>query len=307
MEENKTKEEVRILSEKLEEGLNTLLNSEKFKEYLQMVARIPAYSWRNNILIMLQKPEATMVQGINAWNRLGRRIKKGEHGLRILAPVCYSKIETKALLDEEGIPIIDDDGKVKTQKVKMEIQSYKPISVFDISQTEGKDLPMLEVKELKGNDEFLKILKDAIISSSNVKTEFADFHNSAKGFFDIDNDRIVIKNGLSDEQTIKTLFHETAHSLLHSEEDASMKSREVKELEAESVAFICCERFGIDSSDYSFPYIASWVQEETMDELKGALSRIQNCAEKIINKVEAVCREQGLIEVNQKALKRRKR
>ena len=260
-------EKVKAITDKLEAGLDELYNSDKYKEYLAFSARFHKYSFNNCLLILMQRPDATRVAGIGVWNNAGRKIKKGEHGIHILAP------------NTKKIKINDDEEKVITT-------GFRIAYVFDESQTEGEKLPEIGVDELQGSNNIADDIKRIITQISPVIIEYTDITNGSKGYFSYAEQKICIKQGMSDLQTAKTMIHETAHAMLHKPDDG--KTREQKEVEAESVAFIVSTYFGLDTSDYSFGYIASW--ERNKDLLKASLKDIQKCSNEIITEAENILR-----------------
>lgn len=295
---------VEELSEKLKTDVKNLFDSEKFKSYLDCMAKFHNYSYRNVALIMDQKPDASYVAGFNSWHKnFERTVKKGEKGIRIFAP-CIKKIDVEKEIEElkekiskaknsslsvpeKKINIAEIEAQLKfllSRKEKtIEDISYKAVTVFDISQTTGKPIPELATR-LDGTIENFEDLKTALISSCPCKVEFSKINSEANGFYSRSENKIVVDNELSEKQTIKTLVHEIAHQRLHSEHDD--KKRSTKEVEAESVAYVVCKKLGIDTSDYSFGYIAGWANDKELRDMEASLASIQKAAKEIINDVQ---------------------
>ena len=296
------REQIKEITDKLDAELKSFVDSDKFKNYLKTMSKFHNYSFNNTILIAMQKPDASMVAGFRAWEtNFNRHVKKGEKGIRILAPAPYKKtIEQDALDPDTKKPIYDADGNVKKEAVQITVPSYKVATVFDVSSTEGEPLPQIGVDELTGKVEGYKELIEAIKKVAPVPVEMALIESGAKGYFSPSEQKIVINEGMSELQTLKTLIHETAHSLLHDKdgskieglEDTEKKTRNSKEVEAESVAYTCVsylsDTYGldIDTSDYSFGYIAGWVSTLELVELKESMETIRKTASHIITGIE---------------------
>lgn len=289
--------EINDLIKRIDEGVQAVFESERYKEYLKFASSFTDYSARNTMLINLQKPHATFVASYGKWKKLGRQVNRGEKGIVIFAPVIYETNQystvQKPVYDKKGKPLFNEDGTVKTQTVGEPLTniSFKKVYVYDISQTSGKEIPNLAV-ELSGDIDEAK--KEAIFTAlkkvTGIDFEFLDIQGGAKGYYNSAADRIVIKSGMSDAQTLKTAFHETAHKLLHDPklEIVTVKSpRNEKEVQAESVAFMVAERLGLDTSEYSFPYIASWSDGKQLEQLRDCLQEIQEAAKKITEAIEA--------------------
>ena len=294
----KTENRVAEITERLEQGIQELFESDRYKAYLKTMAKFYDYSVNNTILIAMQNPAATMVAGYQAWqNKFGRYVKAGEKGIRILAPMPYKvKIEKEQADPQTGQTIKNEDGDPVTVMVEgKRLYGFRVVTVFDISQTAGKELPSLGVQELSGNveryDEFLA----AIRNISPVPMEWEEIPGSAKGYYSRSEQRIVIRKGMSQIQTIKTAIHELAHAKLHGvvpeengQESAEVleKTRKTKEVEAESVAYTICQRYGIETSDYSFGYIAGWSSGKDMKELKSSLETIRRTSAELIQSLD---------------------
>jgi antirestriction protein ArdC len=259
---------VKEITDKLEAGIQAMFDSEAFKKYLKTLSKFHHYSVSNTILIAMQRPDATLVAGYSAWkNNFGRQVKKGEQGIKIIAPAPFKKQ-------------VEIDGEMQ----EVVIPSFKVVNVFDVSQTEGRELPSIGVNELTGDVSQYKDFYKALEQSCPVPIEFKQIRGSAKGYFDPAMQRIAVQEGMSQVQTVKTLIHEMAHQKLHSGEQKL--ERNVKEVEAEAVAYTVSQHFGIDTSDYSFAYIAGWSKEKTTEELKASLDRIRDAADEMITSIE---------------------
>ena len=295
MAENKNAQQVREITDKLEQGIKKLFESERFKEYLRTMSKFYNYSFNNTLLIAMQKPEATYVAGYTSWQRnFDRQVMKGEKGIKILAPAPYKTQEEREKIDPvTQKPVIGADGKAVTETVEVLRPAFKVVSVFDVSQTDGKELPDIIVDELKGTVENYEAFFDALKQESPVPISFEDIPGGAKGFFSPVESRIAIQEGMSEIQTVKTAIHEIAHAKLHAvkpDEKAApedKKDRHTKEVEAESVAYTVCQRYGIETSDYSFGYIAGWSSGKETKELKSSLDTIRKTAAEMIEGIDA--------------------
>ena len=295
MAENKNAQQVREITDKLEQGIKELFESERFKEYLRTMSKFYNYSFNNTLLIAMQKPEATYVAGYTSWQRnFDRQVMKGEKGIKILAPAPYKTQEEREKIDPvTQKPVIGADGKAVTETVEVLRPAFKVVSVFDVSQTDGKELPDIIVDELKGTVENYEAFFDALKQESPVPISFEDIPGGAKGFFSPVESRIAIQEGMSEIQTVKTAIHEIAHAKLHAfkpDEKAApedKKDRHTKEVEAESVAYTVCQRYGIETSDYSFGYIAGWSSGKETKELKSSLDTIRKTAAEMIEGIDA--------------------
>ena len=293
------KQKVKEITDKLEEGLKELFESEKYKNYLSTMSKFHNYSFNNTLLIALQRPDASLVAGYQAWQKnFNRHVKRGEKGIRILAPAPYKIKEERDKLDPvTGEVMLDKDGMPQTEEVEVKIPAFRAVSVFDVSQTDGEPLPELETKELlstvEGYEDFIK----AVTYVAPAPIGFEDIPGDSKGYFNIEENRIAVQEGMSESQTLKTMVHETAHSMLHNKEVnredilAPAKDRNTKEIEAESIAFTVCRHFGIDTSEYSFSYIAGWSSGRDMKELKSSLDTIRRTASELITGIEEQLRE----------------
>lgn len=288
------KQKVQEITEKLEQGIKELFESEKYKTYLNTMSKFHNYSFNNTMLIAMQKPDATLVAGFKAWQKnFDRHVKKGEKGIRILAPAPYKIKEEQEKLDPvTGEIMLDKNGMPVTEEVEIKIPAFRVVPVFDVSQTDGKELPDKGVNELSGSVEDYEDFMQALTEVSPVPITYEDIEGEAKGYFHTTDHRIAIQEGMSQSQTVKTAIHEVAHAKLHDRErnqdiDAVLdKDRNTKEVEAESVAYTVCQHFGIDTSDYSFGYIAGWSSDRDMKELKSSLDTIRKTASELITGIE---------------------
>ena len=288
------KQKVQEITEKLEQGIKELFESEKYKTYLNTMSKFHNYSFNNTMLIAMQKPDATLVAGFKAWQKnFDRHVKKGEKGIRILAPAPYKIKEEQEKLDPiTGEIMLDKNGMPITEEVEIKIPAFRVVPVFDVSQTDGKELPDIGVNELSGSVEDYEDFMQALTEVSPVPITYEDIEGEAKGYFHTTDHRIAIQEGMSQSQTVKTAIHEVAHAKLHDREqnqdiDTVLdKDRNTKEVEAESVAYTVCQHFGIDTSDYSFGYIAGWSSDRDMKELKSSLDTIRKTASELITGIE---------------------
>ena len=289
------KQKVKEITDRLEEGLKELFEGEKYKSYLNTMSKFHNYSANNIQLIEMQCPGATYVAGYKKWQKeFERHVNKGERGIRILAPAPYKIKEEQEKIDPvTNEPVLDRDGMPVMEEVEIKIPAFRVVTVFDYSQTDGKELPGLGVNELHGDVERYRDFMEALERVSPVPIRYEEMEGDRKGYF-IDLSRpIAIKEGMSEAQTAKTGVHEVAHAKLHAREaeqdteKAVYKDRETKEVEAESVAYTVCQHFGIDTSDYSFGYIAGWSSGKEMPELKSSLDTIRRTSSELIKGIEA--------------------
>lgn len=310
-EEKKTnKQRLKDITDSIENGIKELFNSDKYKQYLQTMSRFHRYSVNNQMLIYMQNPNATLVAGFNKWHdQFGRNVKKGEKGIKIIAPTPYKKkIEETKLDPDTKLPMLDDNGnEVKVEK-EIQIPMFRVVSVFDVSQTAGKPLPQL-ASDLSGNVQNYDAFLESIKRSSSVPITFDPISN-ADGYFSLDEQKIVIRNGMSEVQTVAALLHELAHSKLHnipkdekvqnSEQDADKPKldRNTEEVQAESISFAVCAYYGIKTDENSFGYIASWSNGKELSELKASLETINKTSSAMITDIDKhyaeVKKERGL-------------
>ena len=295
MNEEFEKSKMDAVMDKLEKGVHDLFNSENYKKYLSTMAKFHTYSFNNTLLIALQRPDATLVAGYHAWNRnFGRYVKKGAKGIKIISPVVKKKEEQEK---DNMIPILApgqtmEDYKTLHPDKKPEHVSagFKVSTVFDVSDTDGKELPAIGVKELGGQVENYEKMINALKAISIVPIEFGNIDSGAKGFYNMTDKKIVVQANMSEVQTIKTLIHEQVHSRLDdrdkiSAEGLEKRSRNDSEQIAESVAFAVCQHYGIDTSDYSFGYIATWSEGKDTKELKASMETIRKTASSMIKEL----------------------
>ena len=289
------REEMQNLFKKIDDGVKAVFESDSYKECLRYMSKFTNYSAGNCILIMLQKPDASLVAAFGKWKELGRTINKGEKGIAILAPMKFKskEVEEQLVKDGDGKQMYNADGSEKKEKVEVEQTSigFKKVYVFDISQTSGEPIPEY-VHELNEDieEEHVEAVISAIRSVTGLPVGFEDIDSGAKGYYSYGEHRIAIQNGMSGAQAIKTAIHECAHALLHDPDKklpTANSSRSDKEVQAESVAYIVASRYGIDTSDYSFPYIASWSQGKQLEQLNRFLNEIQETARDICNAIDS--------------------
>ena len=308
MAENRNAQQVREITDKLEQGIKELFESDRFKEYLTTMSKFYNYSFRNTLLIAMQKSDATLIAGYTAWQRnFDRHVMKGEKGIKILAPAPYKVKEEREKLDPvTQKPILDKDGKPVTEVVEVSRPAFKIVSVFDVSQTDGKELPDIAVDELSGSVENYAAFFDTLKELSPVPIAFENITDGAKGYFSPVENRIAIQEGMSEIQTIKTAIHEIAHAKLHAVTPGEKvapedkKDRRTKEVEAESIAYTVCQRYGIETSDYSFGYIAGWSSDKETKELQGSLETIRKTAAEMITGIDEKLKER-IVEKEQEA------
>ena len=287
------KQKVKEITDRLEEGLKELFEGEKYKSYLNTMSKFHNYSANNIQLIEMQCPDATYVAGYKAWQRnFERHVNKGERGIRILAPAPYKIKEEQEKIDPvTNEPVLDRDGMPVMEEVEVKIPAFRVVTVFDYSQTDGKELPGLGVSELHGNVENYRDFMEALSRVSPVPIRYEGMEGDRKGYFIDLSHPIAIKEGMEEVQTVKTGVHEVAHAKLHAkeaeQETGFAKDRETKEVEAESIAYTVCQHFGIDTSDYSFGYIAGWSSTKEMPELKSSLDTIRRTSSELIKGIEA--------------------
>lgn len=296
-ENNTEKQRVQELTDKLEQGLQDLFNSDSYRNYLSTMSKFHNYSFNNTLLIAMQKPDATLVAGFKAWHKnFDRHVKKGEKGIRILAPAPYKIKEERDKIDPVTQELLlDKDGNPQKEEVEITIPAFRAVSVFDVAQTDGKPIPELAAKELLSDVEGYQDMIRAVEAISPVPIELEEIAGDSKGYYDREAKRIAVQENMSESQTLKTMIHEVAHSKLHSkevEQDEQMKKdRNTKEVEAESIAYTVCQHFGIDTSDYSFGYIAGWSSGRDTKELRSSMDTIRRTASELITGIEEQLQE----------------
>ena len=296
-ENNTEKQRVQELTDKLEQGLQDLFNSDSYRNYLSTMSKFHNYSFNNTLLIAMQKPDATLVAGYKAWQKnFERHVNKGEKAIRILAPAPYKIKEERDKIDPVTQELLlDKDGNPQKEEVEITIPAFRAVSVFDVAQTDGKPIPELAAKELLSDVEGYQDMIRAVEAISPVPIELEEIAGDSKGYYDREAKRIAVQENMSESQTLKTMIHEVVHSKLHSkevEQDEQMKKdRNTKEVEAESIAYTVCQHFGIDTSDYSFGYIAGWSSGRDTKELRSSMDTIRRTASELITGIEEQLQE----------------
>lgn len=294
---NTEKQRVQELTDKLEQGLQDLFNSESYRNYLATMSKFHNYSFNNTLLIAMQKPDATLVAGYKAWQKnFERHVNKGEKAIRILAPAPYKIKEERDKIDPVTQELLlDKDGNPQKEEVEITIPAFRAVSVFDVAQTDGKLIPELAAHELLSDVEGYQYMIRAVEAISPVPIELEEIAGDSKGYYDREAKRIAVQENMSESQTLKTMIHEVAHSKLHSkevEQDEQMKKdRNTKEVEAESIAYTVCQHFGVDTSDYSFGYIAGWSSGRDTKELRASMDTIRRTASELITGIEEQLQE----------------
>lgn len=296
------------IMQSLESGVEELFTSNRYKEFLKTMAKFHNYSFNNTMLIAMQRPDATLVTSYKNWQSMGRQVMKGEKGITIIAPAPYKKMKEKEVLDENQRPIMGTDGKPKTEQVEVTVPHFKAVTVFDIAQTSGEPIQTLAPELLTAAVQDFDSFMQAIQKISPVPIRFDEIDGNANGYYHNADKEIVIKKGLSESQTLKTAIHETAHAKLHDREIMESlgleKDRLTKEVEAESVAYCVCSSFGLDTSDYSFPYIAGWSSSREMKEMKTSMDVIRKTAGEMIDQLteelEIILEEKQKTELHEK-------
>ena len=318
-EKQSNKDRIKEITAGIEQGIKELFESDRYRKYLTTMSRFHKYSLNNVMLIHSQRPDATLVAGFNKWkNSFGRHVKKGEKGIQILAPTPYKiKVEKEKLDPETKLPLIDENGDPVTEEKEVSIPMFKVVSVFDVSQTEGKPLPQLAYS-LSGAVEHYEEFMEALKRTSTVPIKVEHTEKNVDGFFDLTNQSITIQAGMSEIQTVCAVIHEIAHSRLHNYDHMTEladdgetlltpaeKDRNTEEVEAESISYAVCQYFGIETSENSFGYIASWSQGKELKELRASLETINRTSSELISGIEKhfqeICKEKGIdLSVEQK-------
>ena len=290
---DKPAEKLKEITDRLEQGITELFDSERYKEYLQVMSKFHNYSFNNTLLIAMQKPDASLIAGFNAWkNNFGRNVMRGEKGIRILAPSPYKiRQEVEKKDPQTGKTVIGKDGKPVTETKEIQIPAYKVVAVFDVSQTEGRELPSISANELTGDVEQYEDFFAALEKTSPVPMGFEKIEGTAHGYYHLEEKRIAIDEGMSQLQNLKTAIHEIAHAKLHdidlnAPEQPDRPDRRTREVQAESIAYTVCQHYGLDTSDYSFGYVAGWSSGRELAELKSSLETIRATAAEIINTID---------------------
>ncbi len=300
-ESEKPHERLKEVMEQLEHGIMGVFDSDRYKEYLRVMSKFHNYSFNNTMLILMQMPGATRLAGFQTWKKMGRYVRKGEKGIKIIAPAPYKKNVKVGRVDSLTMqPILGADGKQLTTEKEIVVPYFKMVSTYDISQTEGNPLPDIAPDELVGDVQDYENLFAALEKISPFPISFEDFSREAYGFCDYQQGRIVIRPGLSELQTVKTTIHEIAHAKMHEahnpvlEDEPPKVDRRTREVQAESVAFAVASHFSLDTSEYTFPYVAAWSSGRERKELRSSLETIRDTAADIIDKVD-----QQLLEMRQ--------
>ena len=306
------RERLQQITAGIEQGIKELFQSEKYMRYLSVMSRFHRYSVNNTMLIYMQKPDATLVAGYNKWkNQFERHVKKGEHGITIIAPTPFKKkIEEQKLDPDTKAPILDAEGKAVMEEREVEIPMFRPVKVFDVSQTDGKPLPEL-ASSLSGNVQNYEAFMEALRRSAPVPLSVEPMAANMDGYFSPDQQRIAIRAGMSEVQTVSAAVHEIAHSKLHNyakaqeeaaragdKEPPKKKDRNTEEVEAESISYAVCQYYGIQTGENSFGYIANWSQGKELPELRASLETINKAAGELIADIDrhykVICKERGI-------------
>ncbi len=307
----KNREQLKEITDRIEAGIRDIFESgdmEKYRNYLRTMSRFHNYSLNNQALIHLQRPDATLVAGYNRWrDKFSRHVLRGEKGITIIAPTPYKKkIEQEKLDPDTKLPILDADGKVITEEKEIEIPMFRPVKVFDYAQTDGKPLPervASPVANLTGSVENYEAFMEALRRSSPVPVEVKPLSADMDGYFSPKSQSITLREGMSEVQTVSAAVHEIAHAKLHNyalqqPEERRHKSRNTEEVEAESISFMVCAYFGIETGANSFGYVATWSKNAELPEFRASLDTISKTANGIITDVEKhfaeVCKERGI-------------
>lgn len=264
----------------LEEGVKDFMETDAYKSYLRAVGKFHNYSMNNVMLITMQRPDATLVAGYNTWKKsFNRNVKRGEKGLKIIAPMPVSV--------EKEEDRVDQYGNTYKEKVTVTVPRFRAVTVFDVSQTDGDPLPDISPAELKNEVNNYSAFLKAVEKASDVPINFIGIEGSAKGYFNVANNEISVAKGMSESQTLKTLIHEIAHSVLHNKDNGGVFiDTKTKEVQAESVAFSVCSHFGIDTSEYTFPYVTAWAGDKDLKTLRNSMDTIKDTASLLIHRIE---------------------
>ena len=306
------RERLQEITAGIEQGIKELFESDKYRRYLSVMSRFHRYSVNNTMLIYMQKPDATLVAGYNKWkNQFERHVKKGEHGITIIAPTPFKKkIEEQKLDPDTKAPILDAEGKAVMEEREVEIPLFRPVKVFDVSQTDGKPLPEL-ASTLSGSVQNYEAFMEALRRSAPVPLSVEPMAANMDGFFSPDQQRIAIRASMSEVQTVSAAVHEIAHSKLHNyakaqeeaaragdKEPPKKKDRNTEEVEAESISYAVCQYYGIQTAENSFGYIANWSQGKELPELRASLETINKAAGELIADIDrhykVICKERGI-------------
>ncbi|WP_409968036.1 YodL domain-containing protein [Bengtsoniella intestinalis] len=284
------KERLKEITDSIETEITSLFASDKYAQYLRTMSRFHRYSVNNTMLIAMQNPEATVVAGFNKWrDSFHRNVKKGEKGIKIIAPTPYKIKEQQEKIDPvTKAPLLDANGQVQTEEVEKQIPMFRVVSVFDVSQTEGEPLPTLS-SDLTGNVAHFSAFMDAVERTSPVPIFMESMPSDTDGFFNATTQRIAVRDDMSEVQTVSATIHEVAHAMLHSKDDG--KNRRTEEVEAESISYAVCSYYGIETAENSLGYIANWSQGKELKELRASLETINKTASAIITGIDSHFRE----------------
>ena len=297
---DKRADQLKEITERLEQGVKDIFTSEMYAKYLLTMSKFHNYSFNNTLLIAMQRPDATLVAGYNAWkNKFNRYVKKGEKGIQIIAPAPVKEREEREKIDKDtGLTVLNESGEPEIEVVERVIPRFRVTTVFDYAQTDGEPLPTLEVNELTARVKDYTLLKEAIEQVSPVPIRFGEIEGNAKGYYSHMDKEICVRADMGESQTIKTMIHEVAHAMLHDSDQMKQRGEEkdqlTKETEAESIAFTVCSALGIDTSDYSFPYVASWASGKELKELKDSMDTIRLTAADFLEKLETAVAERSV-------------
>lgn len=297
---DKRADQLKEITERLEQGVKDIFTSEMYTKYLLTMSKFHNYSFNNTLLIAMQRPDATLVAGYNAWkNKFNRYVKKGEKGIQIIAPAPVKEREEREKIDKDtGLTVLNENGEPEIEVVERVIPRFRVTTVFDYAQTDGEPLPTLEVNELTARVKDYTLLKESIEQVSPVPIRFGEIEGSAKGYYSHMDKEICVRADMGESQTIKTMIHEVAHAMLHDSDQMKQRGEEkdqlTKETEAESIAFTVCSALGIDTSDYSFPYVASWASGKELKELKDSMDTIRLTAADFLEKLETAVAERSV-------------
>lgn len=305
----KNKERLKIITDSIEQGINDLFESEKYRQYLRTMSRFHRYSVNNTLLIAMQRPDATHVAGFSKWrDQFGRHVRKGEKGIQIIAPTPYKKKVDAVKLDPDTkTPVLDQNGNAIMEEIEIKIPMFRVVYVFDVSQTEGRPLPEI-VSDLTGDVQQYDAFMDALHRASPVPISIEPIAPTTDGYFSLTEQSITIREGMSEVQTVCATVHEIAHAKLHNydisntqseqSEEIPKKDHRTKEVEAESIAYAVCQYYGIETAENSFGYIAGWSKGKELSELRASLETINQTASELIDDIDRhfmqLCEERGM-------------
>lgn len=283
------RDRIKEITDELEKGIREVFESGKYEKYLKTMSRFHSYSMNNTLLIYMQKPDATLIAGYRSWQeKFQRNVLKGEKGIRILAPCPVKRIITKDVYDSNHLPVLDAEGKHLQRLEEITIPAFKPVTVFDVSQTDGEPIPML-AQTLTGDVKDYPFFLEALQKASGSVIHFEKLPPGMDGFFNLKNKTITIRNDMSEIQTVCAMIHEITHSRLHDRskiEKGAQKDSKTMEVEAESVAYAVCAYYGIETGSNSFGYIASWSKSKELPELKNSLETITRASSELIRDID---------------------